>query len=84
MITEYFWPQLDDMVLEDMWFQQGDVTSHTANLLETKFGERVVQSVGRIGNLTPLDYFLWVRQIYGLCQQVSVLHVTTVEQSLQS
>ena len=71
-----------------MWFQQYGAISHTANvtinLLEIKFGERVVQSVGRIGNLTPLDYFLWVRQIYGLCQQVSVLHVTTVEQSLQS
>ena len=40
LITEYFWPQLDQMDLEDMWFQQDGVTSHTANvtinLLETK------------------------------------------------
>ena len=46
MITEYFWPQLDDMDLEDMYFQQDDATSHTANvtinLLETKFGQRVI------------------------------------------
>ena len=46
MITEYFWPQLDDMDLEDMWFQQDGATSHkanvTINLLETKFGERVI------------------------------------------
>ena len=41
MITEYFWPQLDDMDLEDMWFQQDGATSYAANvtinLLETKF-----------------------------------------------
>ena len=46
MITEYFWPQLDDMDLEDMWFQQEGATSYAANvtinLLETKFGERVI------------------------------------------
>ena len=69
MITEYFWPQLDDMDLEDMWFQQDGATSHTANvtinLLETKFGERVISRNGPVGwpprscDLTPLDYFLW-------------------------
>ena len=32
MITEYFWPQVDDMELEDMWFQQDDAASHTANV----------------------------------------------------
>ena len=46
MITEYFWLQLYDMGLEDMWFQQDGGTSHTANvtinLLETKFGKRVI------------------------------------------
>ena len=40
MITEYFWPQLDAMYLEDMRFQQDGATGHTANitinLLETK------------------------------------------------
>ena len=44
MITEYFWLQLDDMDLENMWFQQDDATSHTANitinLLETKLAEQ--------------------------------------------
>ena len=44
MITEYFWPQLDDMDLED------GATSHTANvtinLLEIKFGERVISQNG--------------------------------------
>ena len=46
MITEYFWPQLDDMDLEDMWFQQDGATCHTGNvtnnLWETKFGEHVI------------------------------------------
>ena len=31
MIIEYFWPQMDDMDLEDMWFQQNGATSHTTN-----------------------------------------------------
>ena len=47
---EYFWPQLDDMDLEDMWFQQDGATSHTANVpsLENVFSH--VQSVGRLGS----------------------------------
>ena len=57
MITEYFWSQLDDMDLEDMWFQQDGATSHTANvtinLLDTQFvivlSHEMVQSVGRLG-----------------------------------
>ena len=69
MITEYFWPQLADMDLQDMWFQQEGATSHTANvtisLLETKFGERVTSRNGPVGwpprlcDWKPLDYFLW-------------------------
>ena len=67
MITEYFWPQLDDMDLQDMWFQQNVATSHSANvtinLLETKF--RVISRNGPVGwplrccDLTALDYLLW-------------------------
>ena len=69
MITEYFWSQLDDMGLEDMWFRQDGATSHTSNviinLLETKFAERVNSRKGSVGwpsrscDLMPLDYFLW-------------------------
>ena len=76
MITEYFWPQLDDMDLEDMWFQQDGATSHTANvtinLLETNFGERVISRNGPVG--WPHDRFdavrlfpVKLRQFYGLC-----------------
>ena len=53
MITQYFWPQLDDMDLEDMWFEQDGATSHTANvtinLLKTKFGEHVISRNGPVG-----------------------------------
>ena len=69
MITEYVWPQLDDMDLENMCLQQGGATSHTANvtinLLKAKFEERVIARNGPVGwpprscDLTPLDYFLW-------------------------
>ena len=69
MRSEYFWPQLDDMDLEDMWFQQNGVTSHTANvtnnLLEPKFGKRFISRNGAVGwpprscDLTPLNYLLW-------------------------
>lgn len=30
MLENYFWPQLDDLDLDDMWFQQDDATCHTA------------------------------------------------------
>ena len=69
MITENFWPQLDDMNLENMRFQQDDATSHTANvtinLLETKFKERIISRNGIVGwppqscDLMPLDHLLW-------------------------
>ena len=69
MISEYFWPKLDDVDLEDMWFQQDGAKSHTVNatinLLETNFGERVISRNGPVGwpprscDLTPFDYFLW-------------------------
>ena len=55
--------------INDMWFQQDGATSHTArvtsDLLEGKFGERVISRNGpvewplRICDLTPLDFFLW-------------------------
>ena len=63
-MLEYFWPQLDDMDLEDMLFQQHGATRHTAKVtinLETKFGERVISPNGPVG----------LRQVYGLCQKAS-------------
>lgn len=46
MITEFLWPQLDGMDLEDMWYQQDGATSHTARetteLLQETFPDRVI------------------------------------------
>lgn len=69
MITNFFWPELDDMDLDDIWFQQDGATSHTAalsrDLLQEKFPGRVISKFAdvewppRSCDLTPLDFFLW-------------------------
>ena len=65
----YLWPELDELVINDMWFQQDGANSHTArvniDLLKGKFSERVISRNGpvewspRSCDLTPLDFFLW-------------------------
>ena len=63
-ISEYFWPQWDDMDLQDIWFQQ-NAANVTINLLQTNFEERIISRNGPVGwppwscHLTQLDYFLW-------------------------
>ena len=69
MLEDYLWPELDELDINDMRFQQDDATSHTArvtiDLLKDKFGERVISRNGpvkwlpRSCDLTPLDFFLW-------------------------
>ena len=69
MITEFLWPQLDGMDLEDMWFQQDGATCHTArettDLLREKFPASHISRNGdqnwplRPCDLTACDYFLW-------------------------
>lgn len=69
MITDYFWPELEDMDLTNMWFQHDGATSHTAHvtidLLKSNFDERVISRNGPVDwpprscDLTPLDFFLW-------------------------
>lgn len=69
MITNFFWHEIDNMDVEDMWFQQDGATSHTAratmDLLHERFGGMVISRGGDINwpprscDLTPLDYFLW-------------------------
>ncbi|GFS46285.1 putative DD41D transposase [Trichonephila inaurata madagascariensis] len=69
MIIDYFWPELEYMDLDSMWFQQDGVTSYTAHvtidLLKNKFDERVISRNGPVDwpphscDLTPLDFFLW-------------------------
>ncbi|XP_018359883.1 PREDICTED: uncharacterized protein LOC108759083 [Trachymyrmex cornetzi] len=69
MITEFFLPKLDDIDVDDMWFQQDGATCHTARetiqLLHETFPGRVLSRFGdqnwppRSCDLTPLDFFLW-------------------------
>ena len=69
MITDFFWPKLDDIHLDDMWFQQDGATSHTADatmdLLHERFEGMVISRRGDVNwpprscDLTPLDFFLW-------------------------
>ena len=46
MITDFLWPEIEDMDLDDMWFQKDGATCHTANetmtLLREKFNGRVM------------------------------------------
>ena len=50
MITNYFWHQLYDIDVEDMWFQQDGATCHTVRetiqLLHTKFPGSVISRFG--------------------------------------
>ncbi|EZA61679.1 hypothetical protein X777_10511, partial [Ooceraea biroi] len=67
MIQTFFWHQLNDLDLENMWFQQDEATCHTADetiaLLQEKFSERVISRRGNVNwpqrscDLTPLDFF---------------------------
>lgn len=69
MITRFFLPQLDDIDVANMWFQQDGATCHTARetlqLLHETFPGRVLSRFGdqnwppRSCDLTPLDFFLW-------------------------
>ncbi|XP_073828918.1 uncharacterized protein [Musca autumnalis] len=68
-ITNFLCPELEDMDVDDMWFQQDGATCHTANetmaLLHNKFNGRVISRYGDVNwpprscDLTPLDFFLW-------------------------
>lgn len=69
MITEFLWPELSNIGLKNMWFQQDGATPHFANqtiaLLKEKFNGRVISRNGDVNwparscDLTPLDFFLW-------------------------
>ena len=82
MLTEFLWPELDNIDISEMWFQQDGATCHTSRatmeLLEEKFGEWIISRNGFVNwpprscDLTPLDFFLWgYHQVLGLYQQAS-------------
>src|SRR6476661_390930 len=69
MISNFLWPELEDMGVDDMWFQQDGATCHTANetmvLLRDIFNGLVISRGGDVNwpprscYLTPLCFFLW-------------------------
>ncbi|KAL1458663.1 hypothetical protein WDU94_008793, partial [Cyamophila willieti] len=68
MVNEFLLPQLDELGLENMWFQQDDATAHTAratiHLLKQAFPGRLISRFGdihysaRSPDLSVLDFFL--------------------------
>ena len=62
-------PELCDLDLDNIWFQQDGAPCHTASetleLIGDKFDERVISRRANIAwpprscDLTPLDFFLW-------------------------
>ncbi|GFT82275.1 transposable element Tcb2 transposase [Trichonephila clavipes] len=69
MITNFFIPELNNHVVQELWFQQDGTTCHTAratiDLLKDTFVDRLISRFGPVNwpprscDLTPLDYFLW-------------------------
>ena len=69
MIEEFFLPALEEMDLDNVWFQQDGATAHTArvsmNVLRAAFPEWLISLRGNLNwpahlpDLAPCDYFLW-------------------------
>ena len=69
MITNFLWPELNAMDVEDLWFQQDGATCHTANatmaLLNEKFPGCIISRNSDVNrpprscHLTTLDFFHW-------------------------
>ncbi|GFW28596.1 putative DD41D transposase [Trichonephila clavipes] len=69
MITNFFFPELNNHDVQELWFQQDGATGHTAratiDLLKDTLGDRLISRFGPVNwpprscDLTPLDIFLW-------------------------
>lgn len=69
MINDYFFQNLNNIDLSEMWFQKDGATCHTAtetiDLLKTTFNDSIISRNGLVNwpprscDITPLDYFLW-------------------------
>ncbi|GFW56902.1 uncharacterized protein TNCV_161321 [Trichonephila clavipes] len=68
MITNFFFPELNNHDVQELRFPQDDATCHTAratiDLLKDTLGDRLISRFGPVNwpprscDLTPLDYFL--------------------------
>ena len=78
MITDLFWPKLNDMDVEGMWLTQDGATCHTADatmdILHEGFQGMVISRRGdelatKIVRFDPARLFLWgFPEVAGLCQ----------------
>lgn len=69
MLTDWFFGQMEEYDLDDIWFQQDGATCHTAHatvdVLRPIFENRIISKNGDVNwpprscDLTPLDYYLW-------------------------
>lgn len=69
MIQQFFLPALQEMDLDNVWFQQDGATAHTSRIsmgvLRAAFPERLISLRGDVNwparspDLAPPDYFLW-------------------------
>ena len=69
MVNEFLWPELEDMDVDDIYFQQDramcNTSGETIGLWRKKFPGRVISRNSdynrppRSCDLTPLDFFLW-------------------------
>ena len=45
-VTEFLWPKLNELNVNELWFQQDSSKSHTSRktiaLIPTKFGDRII------------------------------------------
>ena len=72
MITEYFWPQLDDMYLGDMWFQPDGTTQRMSQSMYWKPSLENMASHEMVVRFDAVRLFpVGLRQVYGPCQQAS-------------
>ena len=68
-LSKFFFKQIEEADLDNIWFQQDGATCHTANatlnLLRPIFENHIINKRGDVNwhprscDLTPLDYFLW-------------------------
>ena len=81
MLEDYLWPELDELDINDMWFQHDVATSHTArvtiDLLKGKFGERVISRNGPV-EMCARVVENWVQRI-DRCKRARGGHMTDIE-----
>jgi hypothetical protein len=69
MLTSFLWPFLQNIDMQNLWFQQDGATCHnsreTINIIKEKFPGRLISLRGdqerpaRSCDLTPSDFFMW-------------------------